>query len=337
MSGKRVDYIDYLKGLSIIWVVWYHTVHPWFVDFSFRMPLFFLASGIFFKITDFKTYLSKKTNQLFVPFVFFSLIYYLYLIVQNLIAYRTLSGFDFGCIFGVFELHSGNESFTVNPPLWFICALFCQQIITWILVKALKRKWLIAVVSVVISWVGLVYVWDKPTMFMFGRSLPYLVYYVCGNLYGKDLLRIIESESPKVAYSPLVVSSLVYVVSIILKNMTSINDAFLTYAETFGLIIMLIYLFKGVYHFRISYPFWFYGRNSYIVLGMHEIYQTIFMIIFIHLFGEVNVWIGIAQTLMSLLLLWPTIKILNRSVPMLVGKAELIQLSRIKRILIARL
>ncbi len=337
MSGKRVDYIDYLKGLSIIWVVWYHTVHPWFVDFSFRMPLFFLASGIFFKITDFKTYLSKKTNQLFVPFVFFSQIYYLYLIVQNLIAYRTLSGFDFGCIFGVFELHSGNESFTVNPPLWFICALFCQQIITWILVKALKRKWLIAVVSVVISWVGLVYVWDKPTMFMFGRSLPYLVYYVCGNLYGKDLLRIIESESPKVAYSPLVVSSLVYVVSIILKNMTSINDAFLTYAETFGLIIMLIYLFKGVYHFRISYPFWFYGRNSYIVLGMHEIYQTIFMIIFIHLFGEVNVWIGIAQTLMSLLLLWPTIKILNRSVPMLVGKAELIQLSRIKRILIARL
>lgn len=47
MVGKRIDYIDYLKGLSIIWVVWYHTVHPWFVDFSFRMPLFFLASGIF--------------------------------------------------------------------------------------------------------------------------------------------------------------------------------------------------------------------------------------------------------------------------------------------------
>lgn len=68
--GRRVDYIDYLKGLSIIWVVWFHTVHPWFVDFSFRMPLFFLASGIFFKIVDIKTYVQKKTNQLLVPFVF---------------------------------------------------------------------------------------------------------------------------------------------------------------------------------------------------------------------------------------------------------------------------
>ena len=336
MGSKRVDYIDYLKGLSIIWVVWYHTVHPWFVDFSFRMPLFFLASGIFFKITDFKTYIQKKTNQLLVPFVFFSLIYYVYLILQNVIAYRSLSGFDFGCIFGVFEFHKGYESFTVDPPLWFICALFCQQIITWVLVKVLKRKWLIAVVSIVVSWVGLVYVWDKPTLFMFGRSLPYLVYYVFGNLYGKNLIRIIESESPKESYAPLVASTIVYIVSITLKNTTSINDTFLTYTETFGLIIMLVYLFKGIYRFRISYPFWFYGRNSYIVLGMHEIYQTIFMIMFLHIYGEINIWIGIVQTLMSLLLLWPTINILNRYVPMLVGKAELIQLSDVKRRLIAR-
>lgn len=331
MAGKRVDYIDYLKGLSIIWVVWYHTVHPWFVDFSFRMPLFFLASGIFFKVTDWKTYVQKKTNQLLVPFVFFSLIYYVYLILQNYFAYRTLAGFDFGCIFGVFELHKGNESFTVDPPLWFICALFCQQILTWFLVKALRKKWLIAVVAIAISWFGLYYVWDKPTLFMFGRSLPYLVYYVFGNLFGKDLIRIIESESPGVAYAPLVGSTIVYVLSIVLKDTTTLNTQFLTYTETFGLIIMLIYLFKGIHRFRVAYPFWFYGRNSYIVLGMHEIYQTIFLIMFIHIFGEINIWIGIVQTLMSLLLLWPTIKFLNRCVPMLVGKAELINYTAIKK------
>ncbi|MBD5415807.1 MAG: acyltransferase [Bacteroides sp.] len=335
MAGKRVDYIDYLKGLSIIWVVWYHTVHPWFVDFSFRMPLFFLASGIFFKITDWKTYLQKKTNQLVVPFVFFSLIYYIYLILQNFAAYGSLSAFDFGCIFGVFEFHSGNESFIVDPPLWFICALFCQQILTWLLVKSLRRKWLIALAAIAISWVGLVYVWDKPTLFMFGRSLPYLVYYVFGNLFGKDLIRIIESNSSKVAFSPLVGSTVVYLMSIVLKINTDINVQLLTYTETFGLIIMLIYLFKGIHHFKVAYPFWFFGRNSYIVLGMHEIYQTIFMILFLHILGEINIWIGMVQTLMSLLLLWPTIKIMNRRVPMLVGKAELINLSKIYQRLVA--
>lgn len=329
--GKRVDYIDYLKGLSITWVVWYHTVHPWFVDFGFRIPLFFLASGIFFKIVDLKTYIQKKTNQLIVPFIFFSLIYYLYLILQYFAAYGSLVEFNYACIFGVFEFHRGYESFTVNPPLWFICALFCQQIITWILVKLLRRKWLVAIAAVVISWIGLVYVWDKPTLFMFGRSLPYLVYYVFGNLFGKDLIRIIESESRRIAYSPLVASSMVYVASIVLNETTSINPELLRYTETFGLIIILVYFFKGIHRFRIAYPFWFYGRNSYIVLGMHEIYQTIFLIMFTHLLGEITIWIGVIQTLMSLLLLWPTINILNRHVPMLVGKEELINLGVIKR------
>lgn len=329
--GKRVDYIDYLKGLSITWVVWYHTVHPWFVDFGFRIPLFFLASGIFFKIVDLKTYIQKKTNQLIVPFIFFSLIYYLYLILQYFAAYGSLVEFNYACIFGVFEFHRGYESFAVNPPLWFICALFCQQIITWILVKLLRRKWLVAIAAVVISWIGLVYVWDKPTLFMFGRSLPYLVYYVFGNLFGKDLIRIIESESRRIAYSPLVASSMVYVASIVLNETTSINPELLRYTETFGLIIILVYFFKGIHRFRIAYPFWFYGRNSYIVLGMHEIYQTIFLIMFTHILGEITIWIGMIQTLMSLLLLWPTINILNRHVPMLVGKEELINLGAIKR------
>lgn len=329
--GKRIDYIDYLKGLSIIWVVWYHTVHPWFVDFSFRMPLFFLASGIFFKIVDLKTYIQKKTNQLIVPFVLFSLLYYVYLIIQNAMAYGSLSDFDFGCILGVFRLHEGNESFDVNPPLWFICALFCQQLMTFILVRVLKHRWIIAIAAILISWFGLVYVWDKPTLFMFGRSLPYLVYYVFGHLYGKGLIRIIESESRNLSYLPLIASTLVYVASLVLKETTTINGQFLNYIETFGLIIILIYLFKAIHRFRFAYPFWFFGRNSYIVLGVHEIYQTVFRIMFIDLYGEINIWIGMIQTLLSLLLLWPTIRILNSRIPMLVGKTELINFSQLKR------
>ena len=334
-SSKRIDYIDYLKGLSIIWVVWYHTVHPWFVDFSFRMPLFFLASGIFFKIVDIRTYVQKKTNQLIVPFVFFSLIYYLYLIIQTWLAYGSLRSFDFGCILGVFELHTGYESFTVDPPLWFICALFCQQIITWILVKTLRRRWLVAVTAIVISAIGVIYMHGIPTLFMFGRSLPYVVYYVFGHLYGKDLLRIIESGGRN-TYAPCLGATLIYVLAIVLKYVSGINDTLLTYFETFGLIIMLVYFFRTIHTFRWARPFWFYGRNSSIVLGMHEIYQTVFMIIFIHLFGEINIWTGIVQTSLSLLLLWPTITLMNRHIPQLVGKAELVHFPAIKNILCCR-
>lgn len=48
MEKKRIEYIDLLKGFSIILVVWFHTAHPAVIDYSFRMPLFFLASSIFF-------------------------------------------------------------------------------------------------------------------------------------------------------------------------------------------------------------------------------------------------------------------------------------------------
>lgn len=327
--GRRVDYIDYLKGLSIIWVVWYHTVHPWFVDFSFRMPLFFLASGIFFKIVDIKTYVQKKANQLLVPFVVFTIIYYVYLILQCLLSTGSITNFDFGCIWGVFEFHRGVESFVVNPPLWFICALLCLQLTTWLLVKLLKKRWLILSVTILLTIVGVQYVSGLPTLFMFGRSIPYLVYYVCGHLYGKDLIKIIESDS-KNAYWPCVTAISVYVSSIILKQTTGINPIVLTYFETFGLIVLLVYLFKTIHKLHIAYPFWFYGRNSYIVLGMHEIYLTIFTIVFNHVYGAVNIWSGILLTLATLIVLWPTIRILNKYVPQLVGKAELISFSKIK-------
>lgn len=328
--GKRIDYIDYLKGLSIVWVVWYHTVHPWFVDFSFRIPLFFLASGIFFKIVDVKTYVQKKTNQLLVPLVFFSLVYYLYLILQTYLANGKLSGFDFGVILGIFRPHTGNEFFVVNPPLWFICALICQQIITWALVKTFRKKWLIMTVALIITIIGKIYIWYEPTYFMFGRSLPYLVYYMAGHLYGKQLIGIIESGTKK-AYVPWGVATVLFVGAFILKITTTLNETVLIYAETFGLIVMLIYLFKWIHRFRMTFPFWYFGRNSYAVLGLHEIFQTIFMILALHIFGEINVWIGLVQTLLTLICLWPIIHYINRYIPKLVGKAELINYHKIKK------
>ncbi|MBD5296323.1 MAG: acyltransferase family protein [Bacteroides sp.] len=326
MATKRIDYIDYLKGLSITWVVWYHTVHPWFVDFSFRIPLFFFASGIFFKIVPIKTYIQKKTNQLLVPFVFFYLLYYIFLIIQNYLAHHNLNDFDFGCIWEVFELHKQNYSFTVNPPLWFICALFCQQVMTYLLVKIFRKRWLITIVAIILTYLGVEYVWDMYTPLMFGRALKYLIYYVLGHEYGKQTIGIIENGN-KSSYYPLYIGIVLFGGAWGLEKIPSLNDTLLTYIETLGLIIILIYVFKWIHRFRFAYPFWFFGRNSYIVLGVSEIYQTIFMIIALHAFGHISIFIGIVQTLCTLLLLWPTINILNKRIPKLIGKGTLINYS----------
>ena len=73
---KRIEFADLAKGICIMLVVLLHV----FGDMSgviikimnlFRMPLYFVLSGLFFKTYDgFITFLKKKTNKLLIPFFF---------------------------------------------------------------------------------------------------------------------------------------------------------------------------------------------------------------------------------------------------------------------------
>ncbi|WP_373149476.1 acyltransferase family protein [Barnesiella intestinihominis] len=44
-----MDYIDLIKGIAIIGVVWSHTVHPQWYNVTYINALFFFLSGFFFK------------------------------------------------------------------------------------------------------------------------------------------------------------------------------------------------------------------------------------------------------------------------------------------------
>ena len=72
----RIEWIDTAKGICILLVVYSHVYmgdHPAFLHFQdyFRMPLYFLLSGLFFKTyNNFHNFFIKKTNKLLIPFVF---------------------------------------------------------------------------------------------------------------------------------------------------------------------------------------------------------------------------------------------------------------------------
>lgn len=323
--SKRIEYIDYLKGLSIIWVVWYHTTHPAFVDYSFRIPLFFFVSGIFFRPYPLRKFISKKINTLIIPFIFFYFIYYLFYIALWFIKYKNLTEFDFSNIFQLFGLYKGYENFVINPPLWFICALLNLQILLYIIVRIIKNKIAITLVAIALTLLGVLYSFEIPTPFMFGRSLNYFIYYTMGYLIGSN----ISSLVCKFKYSPksklfLIISSLTIALCIILKQFIPETEdnfiKFINYIEIFAIIIVLMFLFNAIYKYKVFSPFKFFGINSYIVLGMHEIYHTINYIILRNIYGEVTITLGIIQTIVTLLMLWPTILLFNKYMPYLVGK-----------------
>ena len=78
---NRIEYIDLAKGLCIILVVLNHVAEHLQIDYffscqirSFRMPLYFILSGLFFKrYKNFMEFTLKKVNKLLIPFLFFLL------------------------------------------------------------------------------------------------------------------------------------------------------------------------------------------------------------------------------------------------------------------------
>ena len=78
---KRIAWIDLAKGICIVLVVLHHVAsvigvsYPFDVQArGFRMPLYFILSGLFFKQYEgFVGFVKRKTNKLLIPFLFFLL------------------------------------------------------------------------------------------------------------------------------------------------------------------------------------------------------------------------------------------------------------------------
>ena len=77
-KNKRIDFVDLTKGVCIILVVMAHIGGAFEkLDYhsmiaSFRMPLYFFISGIFFKSYEgLFGFFIRKINKLIIPFLFF--------------------------------------------------------------------------------------------------------------------------------------------------------------------------------------------------------------------------------------------------------------------------
>lgn len=121
---SRIAWIDLAKGICITLVVLYHVTnkHPLAVQISsFRMPLYFILSGLFFKqYENFIGFLKRKTNKLLIPFVFFLM--FTSVIPHDLVTHKSAI---------LFLLKRGEVIF--NLPIWFLLCLFEINIIFYVI------------------------------------------------------------------------------------------------------------------------------------------------------------------------------------------------------------
>lgn len=143
-KGQRIEFIDLVKGICIILVVMAHVGGPFErmdnhnMIASFRMPLYFFISGIFFKSYEgFFGFFIRKINKLVIPFI----VFYIGAFLVKYLSWKLLPGFfqlpvEWTDLLVIFHKH---ELIDFNPPIWFLIALFNCNILFYI-VHYLRNK-----------------------------------------------------------------------------------------------------------------------------------------------------------------------------------------------------
>ena len=252
-----------MKGICILLVVATHLDLPVLSHASFslfRMPLYYFLSGIFFSRYDgFKTFLIKKTNNLIIPYLFFSL----FTIVAILVFYlwKDLSWKEAYIESG--PLHNG--------PIWFLVSLYEVGLMMYF-ISDIKSKGLQLLVVLLLSLTGYYLCQEKLILpFYFNTALLGVGFYYAGFLL--RYYKILDDNSH------VAVKFVLFLFIFLLVALFVIPDrrlALISYEIPFSYYWFLISGLSGTLAlFYMSKmvvkvpPINYYGRYSIIVLGVH--------------------------------------------------------------------
>lgn len=150
---KRIEFIDTAKGICILLIVIGHSGVA--VDYpgitAMRTPLYLTLSGLFFKdYGSFINLLKHKTNRIFIPFLFFYVISYIIFYIAN----AAFPGLIRSDARGITDVFTQIQYF--NGPLWFLLAIFWDNLFFGIIHINIKKEWLRAVAVFMSGLAGIV-------------------------------------------------------------------------------------------------------------------------------------------------------------------------------------
>ena len=311
---NRIEYIDYIKGFSILWIVWWHTRHPAFVSPYWHVPIFFFISGTFFKKETFHGLIQKTMKYLIIPFIFFYILSYFYRIALYFWDFKEIQTFNYFSIFDLFKWEVVGDHLSVNVPLWFLVCLIMSRLLWWFILNISTNKYFIIIISILFFWLESFV--TKHTIllpFMLPQVLLNSIYFGFGIVFGRKLIEIMANKkNSTILFS---IATVIFLVFFWISPSTYTN-----LFQFYAFLIIVFFLFKHFYKLPFAKFFHFYGINSLIVLGFHVPIQIIYRRIMYRFYGDATIWTGIADTILTIITLYFVILFLNRYFPQFVGK-----------------
>lgn len=329
----RYEFVDIMKGFCILLVVASHINVPGLSEYSlsyFRIPLYYMLSGLFFSQYDnFKTFLTKKTNNLIIPYFFFStftyVIIFIFMIKNNNFNY-----------YSIYEktrpLH--------NAPIWFLLSLFSTSLFFYT-ISFIKNRHFKFILALSISWIG--YSLGKYSIHLplfIDTSLSALFFYQFGSYLNTSG---ILNDSKKLWAKFILCTALFLIISHLLMpakdlelvlNIIPFSFLYYIFAGAIGT-LSILYLSKIIDRSTITpvkhviRPIKYLGKYSIIILGTHWIYMK-FLAFYItpHIKAQLDgkdLWIFFA---IMLLLSFPTIYLMKTYLPWFCAQKPLIKINK---------
>ena len=323
MEAKtRLDYLDVLKGIGILLVIFGHLMEPpefpRILIYSFHMPLFLIVSGFFMKERDkFLPQLRKFFTKLYVPFLIFV-------------------SADFLLTFIYYLITLGSYGHYV--PIWFLFSLFVIKSVIQ-LVLMIKNKTVRYVVLLTFMAAGIVYISIFQSFNIRNRHLPIYgimpstVFVILGYFLKRLIPVPMKIFTGKDRTSKLVLTLLMIVGAIVMVPLNMINGYVEIYGCQFGNpLLFLIGGLLGTFVFltlssliavnlpSISNRLVFFGTQSLKFLVLHyyltdHLYPYLFIRFNCYELLETNLLVQVTLFIITVAILTPIVILSTHLIP----------------------
>lgn len=312
---KRLDYLDYAKGIGILLVVLAH-IYCFNPDinrellviwiYSFHMPLFFIISGMLLKYkneNDIKKVIISRIKGLLIPYLFFSLL--------SIIVKIIINGFDKNMV--IWDLIYSAIGIGIDV-LWFLPALFIGEILFVLINKMIKNNYA-KVLLIAFLFIGSTFISKENglILLLISRGLIALGFVAIGYLgfefvHNRDINLVI-----------LITLFIIHIITsrmngfVDLNNLVFNNKLLYIFNSILGSFI-LIELCKLIKSNILVYL----GKNSLIIMAIHLNLIYLFRkYIGLNLYGYIS---GLMLFLLIILIEIPIIYVINKYLPFMIGK-----------------
>lgn len=317
---ERKRYIDILRGIGIILVVYGHIIRIWpdrSYIWTFHMPLFFFISGLTFmpaKYDNLQAFIKRRGIFLLIPYFIFYLICVPLWVAFVFVYKGDLSVTDI--LKDYLLMFYGNMT-DPGGALWFLPCLFMTEIIYWN-INAHSSRYLHLPICLLLMTIGY-YIFDFEFKLPFGLNIALLaIPFYCIAFLSKDIIEKWKNSNIISWIIPLV---LLFILQLYLFRYSGLDLAVYYIRNIYMYIPMAIsaiifYLIISFIINKSSILEWI-GKNTLVILAFHGyVYKVILWgISFLTSIPleaiRANYIICIVTTVLTILFLVPIIRIYN--------------------------